>query len=367
MPSLTDVAREAGVSLTTASMVLNKGKQHNRVSATCAQRVQEAAQRLGYVPNYHARSMKLGRAEVLAVALDVDLNSNPSGLTSAELSDPYLSRLISGIQARVRGLGYLMTLVGPDAMSCAPDRALVGLRQRRFDGIIVPAMCSRNPQSLLLSQPADCPVVVIESSSGTPHAHVTFDEPAAIDAAVSHLASLGHRSILQVIDHLAAPGGQGRTQAFSRVCQKHEISHDTCDLALPPSHDTRHPDKLISEVAAAFASKWNHVRTRPTAIMACSDVVAVGVIEALSSHGLRVPTDISVVGFDDTIAPYATPRLTTISHELAEMGRCAVDLCMEMVNNPARILQLQGTTTTVRPRLVERASTAPTLGQLTTA
>lgn len=352
MPSLTDVAREAGVSLTTASMVLNKGKQHNRVSASCAQRVQEAAARLGYVPNYHARSMKLGRAEVIAVALDMDVSPS-ADRPSPELSDPYLSRLIGGIQARIRALGYMMTLVGPDTSSCAPDRALVGLKQRRFDGIIVPALSVRNSQSMLLEKPADCPVVIIESNAPTPHPHVTFDEAAGIEAALTHLTSLGHRNVLYVTE-----SNRG-SQNFSRACQRMEISHDTWELALPSTRETLHPDRQISAVAEAFATRWSTAGTHHTAILASSDVLAVGIIDALTAAGLRVPKDISVVGFDDTIAPYATPRLTTISHELGEMGRCAVDLCMQMVNDPTQIVALQGTTSTVKPRLVERASTGP--------
>jgi DNA-binding LacI/PurR family transcriptional regulator len=81
-------------------------------------------------------------------------------------------------------------------------------------------------------------------------------------------------------------------------------------------------------------------------------------MEALVKAGYHVPRDVSVIGFDDTAAMYAVPRLTTISHQLSEMGKVATDLCMEMVADPQMIRKLRGTRTTVQPRLVERASCA---------
>ena len=96
MASLSDVAKAAGVSLTTASLVLNRPKQPNRVSAACAAHVKGIAEQLGYIPNYHARSMKLGKAETIAVALDV--GGEGGNTTVAELADPYFSQLLGGIE-----------------------------------------------------------------------------------------------------------------------------------------------------------------------------------------------------------------------------------------------------------------------------
>src|SRR2546421_524524 len=103
MASLSDVAKVAGVSLTTASLVLNRPKQPNRVSEACAQRVREAAKKVGYIPNYHARSMKLGRAETIAVAMDVGTGQGAD--TVSELTDAYFNHLIGGIELHLRSVG----------------------------------------------------------------------------------------------------------------------------------------------------------------------------------------------------------------------------------------------------------------------
>src|SRR5688572_28233440 len=119
MASLSDVAKAAGVSLTTASLVLNRPKQPNRVSNACALKVRQIAEQLGYIPNYHARSMKLGKADTIAVALDV--GGDGGTCTVAELADPYFSQLLGGIELHLRNVGYEMTIVVADQNYRAPE------------------------------------------------------------------------------------------------------------------------------------------------------------------------------------------------------------------------------------------------------
>lgn len=354
MPSLTDVAQEAGVSLTTASMVLNKGKQHNRVSAACASRVQEAAKRLGYVPNYHARSMKLGKAEVLAVALDFAAETTGAYSDNLELSDPYYGHLLAGIERHIRSIGYLMTLTGPEESTRAPDRALMGVKQRRFDGIIVPGAAVRDTLTSFLTEPADCPVVVIDPNSPTIHPSVTFDERAGIDLAVHHLQALGHRHLLYVGDHANSQHNAIRQQQFSKTCAAAGIH---CQVLAQPNFSLSGTEDLIAH-AANLISNFFAADTDVTGVICFNDVVALGVVEGLMEAGLEVPSDVSVIGFDDTLARFATPRLTTISHKLHEMGARATELCMEMINDPAAIARLKGTQITIAPELITRASTA---------
>lgn len=355
MASLTDVARVAGVSLTTASMVLNKGKQHNRVSAACAARVQEAARQLGYVPNYHARSMKLGRAEVLAVAMDVGHEDEKSRV-ELELSNPYFGFMLGGIERQTRSMNYLMTLVGPEARVRAPDRALLGIRQRRFDGMVVPGAVVRTDRTNFLSEPVDLPVVVIEPPVDTVHACVVFDQLAGISLAVQHLKELGHGHLLYVGEAGNMRHSDARGRHCEAECKRLGIAFDRVDLHLPSNEAFRNPDLQITSNAREFGEFLRSPGHHFTGIVCYNDITALGVMEALGEAGYRVPTDVSVVGFDDTHARYALPRLTTVSHELSEMGRLATDLCMEMVNDPEAIRRYRGTRSTVRPNLIQRAS-----------
>jgi LacI family transcriptional regulator len=362
MPSLTDVARVAGVSLTTASMVLNKGKQHNRVSAACAARVQDAAKQLGYVPNYHARSMKLGRAEVLAVAMDIG-HEDEFSRPDLELSNPYFGYLLGGIEMRTRELGYLMTLVGPDAASRAPDRAVLGVRQRRFDGLIVPGSLVRTNRTQFLDEPFDGPVVVIQPPSTTVHPVVDFDQESGVDLAVNHLLGLGHRKLLYVGEIGRDQHSEIRQRRFELRCREAGVQHAASAVHRLELDSVRHPDEQITQNSRDFSAALAEGKHEFTAVVCYNDMTAIGVMEALSQAGFKVPSDVSVIGFDDTAAMYAVPRLTTISHELSQMGRLATDLCMEMVAEPESVRRHRGTRKTVKPRLVERAScTAPGAG-----
>lgn len=365
MPSLTDVARVAGVSLTTASMVLNKGKQHNRVSAACAARVQEVARQLGYVPNYHARSMKLGRAEVLAVAMDVG-HEDGHARTDLELNNPYFGFMLGGIEMQTRALGYLMTLVGPDARMRAPDRAVLGIRQRRFDGVIVPGSLVRTDMTQFLVEPVEIPVVVIQPPTDTVHASVVFNQEAGVTLAINHLAELGHRKILYVGELGKDQHSALRAERCKSDCQRLGLAFSQLNVHRLELDSVRHPDAQITQDATEFAQ---HLRTPGhefSAVLCYNDMTAVGVIEALQNAGYSVPRDVSVIGFDDTIAMYAVPRLTTVSHQLSEMGRLATDLCMEMVNDPLAVRKYRGTRSVVQPSLIQRAScTTPGRGVVT--
>lgn len=355
MASLTDVARVAGVSLTTASMVLNKGKQHNRVSAACAARVQEVARQLGYVPNYHARSMKLGKAEVLAVAMDAG-HEDERARIELELNNPYFGFMLGGIEQQTRSLGYLMTLVGPGARVRAPDRALLGIRQRRFDGMIVPGALVQTQLTQFLDEPVELPIVVIEPPKDTVHASVVFDQHAAISLAVQHLAELGHRHLLYVGEFGNLRHADARGRSCQAECQRLGIAFDRVDLRPSSPEVFRLPDIQITEYAAQFGQFIRTSGPMFTGVVCYNDITALGVMEALREASYSVPKDVSVIGFDDTLARYASPRLTTVSHELTEMGRLATDLCMEMVNNPQMINEYRGTRSVVRARLIQRSS-----------
>jgi DNA-binding LacI/PurR family transcriptional regulator len=358
MPSLTDVARVAGVSLTTASMVLNKGKQHNRVSAACAERVKEAANKLGYVPNYHARSMKLGRAEVLAVAVDLGFGT-PGNDGELEMANPYFATIVAGIEQDLRMRGYLMTAVGPTATARAPDRALLGVRQRRFDGIIVLGSVVQVDKTKFMSEPQDVPVVVIEPHGPTVHATVVFADDAAVEMSVRHLAGLGHRHLLYAADDKPSRHLEVREASFRRICAELGLEHEVVAVPHTGLNVRNQADLRIAGAARMFEEYVRSGKLRATGVLAYNDVMAIGILYALQRAGKSVPGDVSVMGFDDTAAVYSTPRLTTVSHELGEMGRVATELCMQMAGNAEAVERLRGGTTVVQPKLMQGESTGP--------
>ena len=353
MASLSDVAKAAGVSLTTASLVLNRPKQPNRVSEGCSERVRAVAKRLGYVPNYHARSMKLRRAETIAVAIDVD---NLAGeVRASELADAYFNHLIGGIEMHLRQVGYQMALIGPDGDLTATERALQGVSQRRFDGMIVLGVAiDRSKEHALGKLPPDASVVAIEYAGPTTAARVDYDEAHGVGLAIGHLAELGHKRLLWV-----APDLNGREGVFRSVAQKFDVEAKAFDFPFVPN-PARSMRVLMVEQARAGLLEYLRRNGRDfTGMVAYNDPVAIGVCGALAEAGVRVPQDVSVVGFDDVEASFCIPPLTTVSHKLVEMGRRAAERVMEMVGDEsgAARARLKGAREVLRPELVVREST----------
>jgi LacI family transcriptional regulator len=323
------------------------------VSEACAQRVRAVAQRLGYIPNYHARSMKLGRAETIVVALDV--GDGDGNATVSELADAYFNQLIGGVELHLRKVGYQLTIVGPDAFARAPERGMMGVGQRRFDGMIVLGRVVDPGRSKVLAQGGDGPVVAIEYPHPTPFPVVDYDERYGVELAVRHLVELGHRELLWV--------GSNRTWAASQETSREEMFRDaakrlgaravSCTFDWRPSEvPNARPEMRDRAEAAVTRYLWEKGRSF-TGVVAYNDPVAIGACGALAAAGVKVPQEVSVVGFDDIEAAFCVPRLTTVSHRLSDMGRKAAERVMEMIRGAS----LRGVRDVVRPELVVGKST----------
>jgi LacI family transcriptional regulator len=365
MASLADVAKAAGVSLTTASLVLNRPKQPNRVSDACAQRVRDVAQRVGYIPNYHARSMKLGRAEAIAVAMDVT-TADDNGSTVSELADAYYSHLIGGIELHLRDVGYQMTLIGPSGHVRAPQRGLEGLRQRRFDGMIVLGAVVVDPgQRALMAESPDCAIVAIEYAGETQFPVVDYDERLGVELAVGHLGDFGHKRLLWVGPEPEVDGREmgrrtSRETLFAEAAAAAGATVEFCRFV--PYHTVGCAERA-AQVEQAHAAVRRHLRTSGrgafTAVVAHNDPIGLGACRALAEADLRVPRDVSVVGSDGLEAAFGVPRLTTVDHRLCDLGRRAAELVMELVNDEGARKRLRGTREVLRPALAVGESTGP--------
>jgi LacI family transcriptional regulator len=353
MASLSDVAKAAGVSLTTASLVLNRPKQPNRVSEGCSERVRAVAKRLGYVPNYHARSMKLRRAETVAVAVDVE---NVAGeVRASELADAYFNHLIGGIEMHLRQVGYQMALlVGSDRDLSASERALQGITQRRFDGLVVLAVAiDRSKEHALAKLPPDAAVVAIEYTGATTATVVDYDERHGLELALRHLTELGHRRLLWV-----APAGNVREPVMRSVAAGFDAEVTALDFPFAHTPARSWRVDIMDQARAGMREYLKAHAGEFTAVVAYNDPVAIGVCGALAEAGVRVPADVSVIGFDDVEASFCIPPLTTVSHKLVEMGRRAAERVMEMVRDEGAREGLRGVRDVLKPELVVRGSTS---------
>jgi DNA-binding LacI/PurR family transcriptional regulator len=328
--TLQDVAREAAVSKSIASRVLN-GAPTLSVRPETRTRVMHAASRLGYRPHVAARGLR--RAEAGAL-----------GLLVPNLAMPVYARIVRGACTRAleRDVAVLLLEDERPADTLRAVERLVG--QGRFDGLIVASARPRHPLLRPL-RAGIVPHVFCNRAVRGSGVNVTMNDEAASAAAVDHLTGLGHRRI----GHVAGPNGidPGRRRARGFARRAAQLSIDGSSIA----------ESDFSE-AGGLAAGQALLAAEPglTAIYASSLSQAVGVLDAAWRRGLRVPDDLSVVAYDEMpLAEHLRPPLTTISMPLAELGAAAVDAVLDQLDGGAA----RSVVVERPPQVVVRLSTAP--------
>jgi LacI family transcriptional regulator len=377
MPTLIDIAKAANVSPSTASLVLNKRPGRKTASSKATQAVLQAARELGYVPNYHARSMKTGRAQAIALALHTDPAAT---ISDTRLGNQYFGSLVGGVEIVLARAGYSMIVVPSEPNLLAPDRAIAMLRQRQVDGVVAVGVThDTNTRSLFMQQPPTEaePVVVLQPPpSGLPghYGRVSWDEPEGVRLAINHLIELGHREMLWLAPH----GGRLQSPALREqlVMQTgwdlgihgggrvHFDDPNFDDPTLDGSSDSGH---TVAETtaAAADAALRRHLalKDRPlfTAVLCYNDITAAGALRALRAAKMNVPEDVSVVAFDDLQAAYLDPPLTSVNQMLVQMGRRAGGMLLDALeaDDPLNaIAELNERRDVITPEIVIRQSTS---------
>jgi DNA-binding LacI/PurR family transcriptional regulator len=354
MITLVDVAKVAGVSVATASMVLNPGKGAARVGPERAERVRQAASQLGYHGNYHARAMQVGRAETIGLALDFgQAGAEPS--LEVPMGGEYFHHLTVGVEEQTHFVGYNLAIIGPGHQERAIDRGVRQIRQRRLDALVVPGVLSSVRHNRVLGENRDLPIVLVESDGIGDLPVVTYDEAEGVRRAVAHLAALGHRDLLWL-----GPACDGnpnlREQLFIKAVWDAGLRGASCRYPEPTGRFTR---TTIADAAhAALRGLLAEPRTF-TAVVCYNDFNALGAYAALLGAGLAIPHDVSVVGFDDFIATYVWPRMTTVSHMMVQMGKRAGELAIEMAGSAEALVRLRGHREVLAPELIVRDSTGP--------
>ncbi|HWT21979.1 MAG TPA: LacI family DNA-binding transcriptional regulator [Solirubrobacteraceae bacterium] len=313
-----DVARRAGVSQSTVSLVLS-GKAAGRVSETTAAAVREAADALGYRPNAAARALKTGAARTVALVVP-------------DVTNPFFGAVLRGAQSAARDAGYAVALV-----DTANDRAYgtafaAALQAGPADGLLLfaidpPPTRGRGTE----------PIVLIESDVGG-HPGVRLDVEGGTEAAIRHLLDLGHRRI----GHLAS-AVEGSTFRLRRRALE----------ALAGDVPAARAD-FVPEQARDAALELLAAHPGLTAVFCDDDVLASGVYLAARRLGRRIPRDLSVVGFDDLdVARILDPPLTTVTADARELGRVAFELLA------ARLAGRRPRSRVLDVALTVRESTAP--------
>jgi LacI family transcriptional regulator len=326
--TLADIAREAGTSPSTASRALS-GRGY--VSAAARERLLATAERLGYVPNASARTLKQRTSRVIGVVL-------------SDLGNEFYARLAAGIEQTLREADYQMMVLGDNSDD---DEEVAGARTflaMRAPGVIMTPV-GADATELLRSQ--GVAVVEVDRRLATvPCDAVVIDNEAGARDATTHLIELGHRRIALLGIATDWTTDAGRLKGYRAALAKHKIPVERELIVRVPVHAEESAERIDTLLR----------EQRPTAIFAANNQLAGEAWHALRRHGLRTPRHVSLVGFDDV--PWMSmvePGITVVAQPTLELGRCAARLLLRRLVEPS----IDPAVERLQPALIVRGSTGP--------
>jgi len=325
-----EIARRANVSTATVSRTLN---QSGAVRPETARKVWRVAAELNYYPNSHARALVSGRSRLL-------------GLIVSDITNPFFPELVHSFEALATQQGYDLILTSTDYQTARMIGCVRRMIERKVDGVAI--MTSEMDLGLIKELARrGVPLVFMDVGRVGPRmSHVLIDYAHGIRQAVDHVVGLGHKRVAFITGPLDLHSARTRRQAFLDGMRAHGLRPDP-KLVREGTHTAEGGQNTMSAIL--------HMPKRPTAVVCSNDWTAIGALHAIDAAGLRVPEDVSVVGFDDIpLASYTRPPLTSVRMSAGDVGSTAFDALFRLIGGE----RLEGDIYQVPTRLVVRASTA---------
>ncbi|NIF24149.1 DNA-binding transcriptional regulator CytR [Candidatus Pantoea multigeneris] len=332
-PSITmkDVAEKAGVSTATVSRAL---MNPDKVSAATRQKVESAAQAIGYAPHVLTRNTRRGETQTILIIVP-------------DICDPFFSEIIRGVEETAAKQGYIV-LIGDCAHQNQQEKSFLNLMlTRQIDGMVL--LGSQLPFEASTEELRNLPPMVMGNEfapeMSLPTVHI--DNLTAAFEAVNHLLQLGHRDIACIAGPEETPLSQYRLEGYIQALRRNGLTVD-------PRYIVR--GDFTFEAGSQAMKQLMSLPNPPRALFCHSDIMALGAMNQARNLGLRIPQDLSVVGFDDIeLSRYWDPPLTTVAQPRYQIGREAMLLLLEelqgkRVNSGSRLLDAE---------LKVRGSTAP--------
>ena len=309
--TLKDVAKKAGVSITTASRVLNDKPSQILISEETKKKVLEVAKELDYYPNIFARSLRTKKTGIVGVIV-------------SDITDPYFGGIINGAEKILNENDYYFLLSSAQNSPQREELYLTKLRKSRVDGLLILGGTQRftNDEVKQLVR-SGIPIVVVGRKCPHPNvSSVIVDNFTGGFVATEHLIKLGHQDIVHITTHQPRVDGEERLNGYESALEKYR-SKEKCWIE---------KGDITAESGYKVMTNILKKGKRPTAIFAFNDISALGVMRAIRSQGLRIPEDFAVVGFDDIpIAAHFDPPLTTVKQPQEEMGRKGAELLLRAI------------------------------------
>jgi DNA-binding LacI/PurR family transcriptional regulator len=326
-PTIYDVAREAGVSIATVSKVINKA---GRISDKTRQRVYKIMDDLNYQPS------------VVASAL-TGKRTNTLGLLIPDLANPFFAEIARSIEDRAQELGYSVVMCSTDNNTNKERKYITLLRQKSIDGFI---MASGVQEEKILKELIEekVPIALVSqeiTSLGIDS--VTVDDFLGGYEVTQHLLKLGHKQIAVLAQDERS--SRERVRGYRQALTDSELTVDESLILVADS---------ITKDNDVRAGQLFDREERPTAIFACNDMLAISALQAARERGIIIPSELSLVGFDNTImARIVDPPLTSVAQPIHDMGRRVVDILVSKVEDGNAMKQR----IVLMPELIIRGST----------
>jgi len=342
--TLLDIAQASGFSVSTVSIVLSKAPLSQNVAASTREHIRTIAQQLGYHPDAYARSLRRRTTQTI-------------GILAFDLSDPFCTPIMRGIQGGLRAAGYLPLIVDAQASRKLFDSSLHMILERRADGVIVIASWVFEETDLLADvKKNNVPIVIVGRDLVARGIHsILVDNELGGALAMRHLTDLGHQHIAVIRGPQEMVDTEPRWAGIQEVAREQGIELSGKFLFQLPG---------LADPASGFEGGLRFAREMLvsglpfTAVIAFDDLTALGVVRGLTEAGLRIPQDCSVMGFDDVLpAEVATPAMTTIRQPLSEMGLEAATRVLYAIKRTSG-KQEKPRLHKPRPELIVRMSTA---------
>lgn len=329
---ISDVAAAAGVSKALVSYALN---DRPGVKQSTREHIVRVAASMGWTPSLRGRSLSVSRAYAIGLVFE----TNPEALAT----DQYFTSLMAGLQSVLSGSRYsLVTEVvsGKDAEREAYRRLA---RDGRVDGMVIVDLKQDDPRFDLMREAEMAFVSLGRPPEPTTMPVMIYDESDAIAQVVAQLVDLGHRRIAQVV----GPQDSGPARIRRELYQKQLAAHGVDDGWWVEGDYTATGGRAATESLLAAAEP-------PTAIIYSNDLMAIAGMSAVYSRGLRIPDDVSIVGWDDiTVAQYLHPALSTVTQHPYEDGQMAATLLLQAIDG----VEFEAPIWTRDPRFIPREST----------
>ena len=335
MATIKDIAKVAGVSVTTVSRALNG---YSDVNENTRKKIKEVAEQLNYSPNSLARSLVMNKTNTIGLLV--------SELNRSGVKDNFTFEVMCGINDCLGELGYDLILFDTNPKKQRTKSYSQLCRERQVEGVIFQGVKKDDPYlKEVIDSNIPCVLVDVEMK-GDNVGFVTTDNEFGAQIAVKHLVNYGHEKIAMVNGHDQALVSKKRLKGYKKVLEDAGIAFNDQYIV-----DGAFSEQKAEEVAVQLLNDFPEI----TAIFCASDLMAMGVIKAAQTIGRKIPEELSIIGFDDIIlASYVNPPLTTIAQDKYQIGYESAKLLIEMLegknNRRVKILDNQ---------LVIRETTAP--------